>query len=135
MGEIARLLRYVRPYWGRLLASVFLMAIVGACHAMIAVLIGPVFDRVLNPQSAEAPVELFRVPGYGPFYLHFLLPDAIHNIWTMVAAAILVVFLAKGLCDFFGNYLVNYVGLGAVTDLRNRVYESVLRQSAAFFQR
>ena len=31
--------------------------------------------------------------------------------------AILVVFLTKGLCDFFGNYLVNYVGVSAVTDL------------------
>src|SRR6185295_18828450 len=94
------------------------------------------FDRVLNPQSADAPVQLFRIPGlHRAIYLHDLLPEAIHNIWTMVAVAILVVFLAKGLCDFFGNYLVNYVGLAAVTDLRNRVYSSVLGQSAAFFQR
>jgi subfamily B ATP-binding cassette protein MsbA len=136
MGNLGRLLSYVRPYWGRLVASVFLMAIVGVCHAMIALLIGPVFDRVLNPQSADAPVQLLRIPGFNrALYLHDLLPAAIHNIWTMVAVAILVVFLAKGLCDFFGNYLVNYVGLAAVTDLRNRVYASVLGQSAAFFQR
>src|SRR6266436_6526525 len=93
MGNLGRLLSYVRPYWGRLVASVVLMAIVGVCHAMIAVLIGPVFDRVLNPQSADAPVQLFRIPGLQrAIYLHDLLPEAIHNIWTMVAVAILVVF-------------------------------------------
>ncbi len=136
MTNLWRLLGYVRPYWLRLAASVVLMAVVGACHAMIALLIGPVFDRVLKPQSPEAPVELFRLPGLArAVYLEDLLPSAIHNVWTMVAIGIVVVFLAKGVCDFFGNYLVNYVGLAAVTDLRNQVYASVLRQSAGFFRR
>ncbi len=136
MAELWRILRYVRPYGARLAASVVLMAIVGICHAMVALLVGPVFDRVLKPASPEAPVELFRLPGAArALTLSDLLPAAIHNVWTMVAIAILTVFLTKGLCDFFGNYLVNYVGLAAVTDLRNRVYSSVLRQSAAFFQR
>ena len=35
----------------------------------------------------------------------------------MVAFGILVVFLLR-VCDYFGNYLINYVGLSAVTDLR-----------------
>ena len=48
------------------------------------------------------------------------MPAAIHNVWTMVAFAILAVFLIKGLCDYFGNYLVNYVGFSAVTDLRKK---------------
>ena len=136
MTEIRRLLGYVRPYWGRLAASVALMAIVGACHAMIPLLIRPIFDRVLNPATPDAPVELFRLPGLNyTLYLNDLLPGWIHNVWTMVAVSILVVFLAKGVCDFFGNYMVNYVGFAAVTDLRNQVYESVLRQSATFFKR
>jgi subfamily B ATP-binding cassette protein MsbA len=98
--------------------------------------VGPVFDRVLKPDSPEAPVELLRLPGFErALHLHELLPASIHNVWTMVAIAILAVFLVKGACDFLGNYLVNYVGLAAVTDLRNQVYASVLRQSTAFFQR
>jgi len=136
MSELRRLLGYVRPYWLRLGGSVVLMAIVGLCHAMLALLIGPVFDRVLRPDSPEAPVELFRFPGFDrALFLHDLLPASVHNVWTMVAIGILAVFLAKGLCDFFGNYLVNYVGLAAVTDLRNQVYSSVLCQSTTFFQR
>jgi subfamily B ATP-binding cassette protein MsbA len=46
-----------------------------------------------------------------------------------------VVFLIKGLCDFFGNYLVNFVGLAGVRDLRGDVYGVVLNQSPAFFQK
>ncbi len=136
MTNFWRLLHYTRPYWLRLLASVLLMAVVGTCHALIALLIGPVFDRVLKPDSPDTPVELFRLPGFThAIHLQDFVPAAIHNVWTMVALAILTVFLAKGLCDFFGNYLINYVGLAAVTDLRNKVYSSVLRQSTAFFQR
>jgi subfamily B ATP-binding cassette protein MsbA len=136
MRILLRLLCYTRPYWLRLAASVLLMAVVGICHAMIALLVGPVFDRVLKPDSPEAPVELIRLPGFErALYLHDLAPAAIHNVWTLVAIAILAVFSAKGVCDFFGNYLVNFVGLAAVTDLRNQVYASVLRQSTAFFRR
>ena len=38
----------------------------------------------------------------------------------MVAIAILFVFLTRGLCDYLGDYLTNFVGFSAVTDLRNR---------------
>jgi len=136
MTDLRRLLSYVRPYWPLLGVSVVLMAIVGLCHAMIPLLIRPIFDRVLNPASPETPVELFRFPGaqHG-VYLNSLLPSSIHNVWTMVAICIVGVFVTKGVCDFFGNYLVNYVGFAAVTDLRNQLYESILRQSTAFFKR
>jgi len=135
MSELLHLLRYARPYWRRLVLSVVLMAIVGACVGLIPVLMEPVFDRVLDPSSAEAPVRLHTIPILDvTIHLDDLIPDAIHNVWTMVAIGILAVFIIKGLCDFFGNYLVNYVGLATVRDLRGDVYETVLNQSPAFFQ-
>ena len=135
MKELLHLLGYVRPYAKRLLVSVGLMATVGLCHGLVALLIGPVFDRVLNPQSADAPVLLYRLPVVDwAVYLDDLVPAAIHNVWTMVAVGIVCVFLVKGLCDFFGNYMVNYVGLAGVRDLRSDVYRVVLNQSPAFFQ-
>jgi len=135
MKDLLRLLRFVRPYIVALLAAVLLMALVGGAHATIALLIGPVFDRVLNPSSHEAPVPLFTVPVTGKVvYLNTLLPSGIHNVWTMIAVAILAVFLIRGICDYFGNYLVNYVGLSAVTDLRQAAFDKVLRQGAEFFE-
>jgi subfamily B ATP-binding cassette protein MsbA len=135
MRELARLLRYSRPYVPHLVASVVLMACVGAAQALTALLIGPIFDRVLNPASADAPVLLFTVPILKHrVYLSSLMPASIHNVWTMVAVSIVAVFAVKGLCDYFANYLINYVGFSAVTDLRQDVFDRVLHQDAHFFE-
>ncbi len=135
MKEWLRLLRYARPYWILLVISVLLMACVGAAHASIALLIRPIIDRVLAPTTADAPVLLFTLPVFErPVYLDDLVPSAIHNVWTMVAFGIVTIFLVKGVCDYFGNYLVNYVGFSAVTDLRNTVFQKILKHSAAFFE-
>jgi len=135
MKDLVRLLRYAKPYTPHLLISVVLMACVGASQALTVLLIGPVFDRVLNPASADAPVALFTVPGWHyTVYLDQLMPSSIHNVWTMVAVGILVVFLVKGVCDYTANYLINYVGFSAVTDLRQEVFDHVLHQDAHFFE-
>src|SRR5579864_1144428 len=135
MSELWRLLAYARRYWFFLSLSVVLMAIVGAAHASIALLVGPIFDRVLKPASPDSPVQLFTIPLLDqPVYLDQFAPPGVHNIWTMVAFAILAVFLIKGLCDYFANYMVNYVGFSAVTDLRNTVFEKVLRHGSEFFE-
>ena len=134
-SELRRLLRYARPYSGYLLLSVFLMACVGAAQALTARLIVPVFDRVLNPQSADAPVKLFNIPGFNlDIYLDNFMPSSIHNVWTMVATGILAIFLIRGLFDYIANYLVNYVGFSAVTDLRQEVFDRVVHQDAHFFE-
>src|SRR5262245_40133253 len=134
MKDFRRLLPFVQPYWPPLILSVLLMAIAGAAHAAMAVLIGPIFDRVLDPKSADKPVELFRIPWSGqPVFLQQFFPESIHNVWTLVAISILVVFLLRGLCDYFGNYLVNWTGINAITDIRQTVYNKLLRHDAQFF--
>jgi subfamily B ATP-binding cassette protein MsbA len=135
MKEFRRLLSYVRPYFGTLLLSVILMAIVGAAQGLTAVLVGPVFDRVLQPDTPDSAVALFTIPGFHrTVFLQDFLPAQIHNVWSMVAIVILATFLTKGLCDYFGNYFINYVGFSAITDLRQTVFDRVLRQDAHFFE-
>ena len=135
MSELGRLLRFSRPYTPYLILSVLLMACVGAAQALTALLIGPIFDRVLNPASAEAPVLLATLPILRhKVYLSDLMPASIHNVWTMVAVGILAVFFLKGLCDYCANYLINYVGFSAVTDLRQTVFDRVVHQDAHFFE-
>jgi subfamily B ATP-binding cassette protein MsbA len=135
MKELVRLLRYVKPYLAPLFAAVFLMAGVGFAQALMALLIGPVFDRVLRPDTPDAPVILFTVPVLNrTLYLSSLVPSSFHNVWTMVGFGIVLVFMLKGLCEYFGNYLVNFVGLSAITDLRQRIFDKVLRQDAQFFE-
>src|SRR6202163_280646 len=135
MNELGRLLRFSRPYTPYLIFSVLLMACVGAAQALTALLIGPIFDRVLNPASADAPVLLATIPVLRQkIYLSELMPASIHNVWTMVAVGILAVFFVKGLCDYCANYLINYVGFSAVTDLRQTVFDRVVHQDAYFFE-
>ena len=136
MTDLFRLLRYARRYSFHLGISVVLMAIVGVTHGLVALLIGPIFDQVLNPAAGNTPVVLFTDPVFHhSVYLHQIVPEGMHKtIWTMVAFALIGAFLVKGVCDYLANYLVNYAGFSAVTDLRNTVFDKVLKQGAQFFE-
>jgi subfamily B ATP-binding cassette protein MsbA len=133
MSELFRLLRYARPYSPILGVSVVLMAIAGAAHAMIALLIRPVFDRVLDPASAEQPVLLIKTLGQ-EIYLQQLVPAGIHNVWTMVALGILTVFFIKGAAEYAGNYFVNVAGFSAITDLRRAIFNRLLGMESEFYE-
>ena len=131
---ITRLLRYVLPYWWPLLASVALMAMVGLLDAGRVLLIGPIFDRVLNPGSQGKTIQLFKLPGSERFLnLQQLVPSHFQNPWTVVAFALVAATVLKGIFDYVGTYLVNYAGFGMITDLRDDLYNAILRSSAAFF--
>ena len=43
--------------------------------------------------------------------------------------------MLKGVCDYAGTYLANYAGFGMITDLRDDLYEAILRRSVSFFQK
>src|SRR5271166_6259885 len=136
MRQLTRLIRYAAPYWWPVSASVLLMAAVGLLDAFRLLLIGPIFDRVLNPGSQSREMQLFTVPGSGhPIYLQQFVPSHFQNPWTVVAFALVAATVLKGICDYAGTYLVNYAGFGMITDLRNDLYDSILQRSAAFFQR
>ena len=131
---LTRLLRYVLPYWWPFLASVALMAMVGLLDAGRVLLIGPIFDQVLNPGSHEKTMPLFKLPGSERFLnLQQLVPSHFHNPWTMVAFALVAATVLKGIFDYAGTYLINYAGFGMITDLRDDLYNAILRSSAAFF--
>jgi len=131
---LARLLRYVLPYWWQFSASVVLMALVGLLDAGRLLLIGPIFGNVLKPDSHEKTIRLFKLPGSERFLnLQQLVPSHFHNPWTMVAFALVAATVLKGIFDYAGTYLVNYAGFGMITDLRDDLYNAILRSSAAFF--
>jgi subfamily B ATP-binding cassette protein MsbA len=136
MRRLIRLLWYVRPYWLQLIASVALFALVGLLEAFKLALFRPIFDRVLAPDMPGNSLALLKIPHtHYTIYLEQLVPSHFHNPWTKVAFALVASTFLKGIFDYVGTYLVNYAGFGLVTDLRNEIYGSVLRRSAAFFQK
>ena len=134
MRQLTRLIRYVIPFMLQLLPGVVLLASVGFLEAFRLILLKPVLDRVLNPSSGSENIVLFTWPESGqPVYLQRFVPTHFHNAWTIVAFALVASTVLKGIFDYTGTYLVNHAGFGMITNLRNDLYNSVLRRSAAFF--
>jgi subfamily B ATP-binding cassette protein MsbA len=136
LRRVWRLLLYVRPYAMYSLASVLLMAVVGAMSAFRLLLVKPIFDNVLSPDAPPGLVLVFRIPHTDHVVnLQRFLPSYFHNAWTVVAVALVGSAFLKSVCDYSGTYLVNRAGFGMITDLRNDLYNAVLRRSVGFFQK
>lgn len=134
--RLLRLLGYLRPYLGYALASVVLMAVVGAMAALRILLIKPILDNVLQANMQPAKILVFQVPHTSWIIdLQRFVPSHMHNAWTVVAFVLVLSAVLKGVCDYVGTYLVNYAGFGMITDLRNHLYQAVLQRSVPFFQR
>jgi ATP-binding cassette, subfamily B, bacterial MsbA len=126
----------MRPYMGETVLSVLLMAVVGAMQAFRVVLIKPIVDNVLSPLASPDKVLVFTIPHTAVHVdLQRWLPRHFHNAWVVVAMALVMSAVVKSVCDYTGTLLANRAGFGMITDLRNDLYESLLRRSAGFFQR
>jgi ATP-binding cassette, subfamily B, bacterial MsbA len=137
MRNFLRLLRYGLPYTLQWLPGVMLSALVGVLDAFRILLLQPIFDRVLTPAAPEGPIMLGLPQSKWHFDLRQVVPHFLHlhNAWDVVAFALVISTILKGLCDYLGNYLVNYSGFGMITDLRNHLYETTLRRSSSFFHK
>jgi subfamily B ATP-binding cassette protein MsbA len=137
MKNFMRLLRYGLPYWFQWLPGVLLLAMVGVLDTFRTLLFQPIFDQVLRPDAPEGPILLGLANSRWHFDLRLFIPHFMHqhNAWNVVAFALVVSTLAKGICDYLGTYLVNYAGFGLITDLRNHLYEATLRRSSSFFHK
>src|SRR5215469_7626944 len=136
MRRIWRLLRYMQPYTVYVVVSVLLMAVVGALAAFRILLIKPIVDNVLSAGDSSDKVVLFTIPHtHYRVDLRWFVPHHFHNAWTVVAVALVGSAIIKSICDYTGTLLANKAGFGMITDLRNDLYDSVLRRSTAFFQR
>ncbi len=102
-----RLFSFTRPYRGRLLVSWLATAGYAASGSLLVYLVKPIFDKAL-------------IAGV--------------QVWQL-SAAILALYVTKGLCSYFSTTLVADAGQHTVTDLRNGLYQHILKQSFAFLGR
>jgi subfamily B ATP-binding cassette protein MsbA len=140
MMRLWRLLYYARRYWLQALSAVVLAAGVGLMDAFRVLLIGPIFDNVLNPAAANRAKQTPLLGELGARWHvnirpELLVPHWIHNDWSVIAFAFVASTLLKGICDYTGTYLANYAGFGMITDMRDDLYEAILRRSVSFFQK
>jgi subfamily B ATP-binding cassette protein MsbA len=136
MKRILRLLGYMRPYTLYLLSSVLLMAVYALMAGFRVMLIKPIIDNVLSPTASPAKLLNFSIP-YTHLHINLqpFLPLKLQNAWAIVAIALVGSAILKSSCDYMGTLLANKAGFGMVTDIRNELYDAILRRSAAFFKR
>ena len=102
-----RLLRYVRPYKGKLVISTLAMIGVAAMTALSALIIKNVLDDV------------------------FIAGD--RRMLLLIPAAIIVIYIFKGIFRYVRTYVMSSAGLKMVQDIRNELYEHLHRLSMSFF--
>ena len=133
--QLRRLLIYVRPYVFRLIVGVILLAFVALAEGVVALLVAPAVDSVLNPSVAGRSIKLVTLPWNNyTVYLNNFFPQSIHNVGTIFAFTLLIVFFAKAVAEYLGITEIYYVGYAAVADLRNALFSKILRQPIGFFR-
>jgi subfamily B ATP-binding cassette protein MsbA len=133
--QLKRLLAYVKPYRWSMSVGVVLLAVSGVAEILIALMFRPIVDRVLNLNAPDSNVLLFTIPYGGPsLYLNHFFPPSIHNVWTVVSISLLIFFFAKSITEYGGSTIIQFVGHRAITDLRNTLYEKIIRLPMGFFQ-
>ena len=149
MYELKRLWRYFWRYR-------FLFAVALLCSVVVALttvaftsLVIPLYETVLTPavdgQSTAADAE--AVPGALPSKEHILslvrryIPvDEILQLgeeraFLEVPIFWILLFLFKGVFTYFSAYLMDYIGLRAIMDLRRDLYSKIIQQAVDFFSR
>jgi subfamily B ATP-binding cassette protein MsbA len=109
MKVFIRLIKYIKPYWWRVVIAAIAATCVGATDGGVAYLIGPVLKRIFTEKN--------------------------HIIFYLLPLGIFVLFLVRGLCRLTNDYFITTAGQLAVQDVRNEIYRRNLRLSLGFFHR
>jgi subfamily B ATP-binding cassette protein MsbA len=160
MNVLARLYRYLRRYKAWAFVAFGSMIIFAATQTMLMALIQPLFDEVLTPPAAKQAIVQRHDDSSKQRFIDAVLrrdkPEGrrgwlINSVdrtreavdhwwnaspaekWKKVLTVLLLVFVIRAFTSFFSEYAFQKVGLSTVRDLRNELYESIIRQSHRFF--
>ncbi|HEU4403563.1 MAG TPA: ABC transporter transmembrane domain-containing protein [Candidatus Polarisedimenticolia bacterium] len=148
MRDLLRLLRYVRPYAGRLAAAVACSILVSICYLGLLSLVQPIFDKVfaptaIGPAATAGKIQFLdqarRLIGAGGRTFEPLaafarrIDEGSGGTAILIGTLVVVLFVLKGVFTYLGEYLTRWTGLQAVRDLRTDLYARIQRQSLAFF--
>lgn len=109
ISSYRRLLSYLWPYWKALVVAVVCMVCVSGSNLIVPWIIKDIVDHVL----AEKNVEMLY--------------------W--IIAAILGIFLIRGITTFGNRFLMGYIGQRVVTDLRQRLFGHLQKLSISYYDK
>ena len=127
-----RLLQLVKPYWVKLVLAMVCMIFVSLLTASQALLVKPAMDGVFFKKEGIPPVVKNIIIQ---LHLGDLLLKKDMEMLLLLPIAIILLFLVKGAFDYGQAYLMNFVGLRVVADIRQRLYDHLQNLSLSFFTR
>ena len=104
---LKRLLSYLKPYWKRILFSIFCMVAIGALSALAAYLVKPALDDIFISKNKK---------------MLYLLP-----------IAIMLTYFFKGLFTYLQGYQTHYIAEKVLFNIRNQLFENILYLPVKYF--
>jgi len=109
MALYLRLLKFLKPYWTKLLFAMIFMSLVAATNGLTAFIVKPVLDKIFFEKNASM---LYLIP-FG----------------------VILLYLFKGVFEYLQAYLMGYVGQKVITDIRNLIFVCLQKQPLSFFDK
>jgi subfamily B ATP-binding cassette protein MsbA len=142
----AKLWELNRPYKGRFLLGIFFGVLNGVGQIVVLATVAFVLSVVFSSdQSGDLSKLAARVPAWVPewvraIFLHFKDWVAAHaagsNAVTFAVVSLIpLVMLLRGVVAYLNSYLMAWVAIRALCDLRVRLFEHLLRLPLSFFTR
>jgi subfamily B ATP-binding cassette protein MsbA len=131
MSLYRRILELVKPYRLKLAFAMICMVFVSLLTGAQAFLVKPALDGVFFNQSKEVPPIVKHI--ITQLHLEHLLLVKGMEMLRILPVAIILLFLLKGIFNYGQAYLMNYVGLKIIADLREKVYNHLQTLSLSFF--
>jgi subfamily B ATP-binding cassette protein MsbA len=126
MKDFRILLKNVRPYAGLFALAFILMTTVGLFEAARTALLKSIIDILSDgePTATTGLASRIDVSRY--------LPAGVNPL-PLIAGLLVSFTLVRGASEYLSNVLMWRIGVGAVVDLRQRLYDHILQQSSEFF--
>jgi len=132
MSLYRRVLELVKPYWLKLALAMLCMVFYSVLTAAQAFLVKPVLDGVFLKKEGIPPfiqnmIVQLHLDGF------FLKKDL--EMLRLLPFVIILLFSLKGIFNYGQSYLMNFVGLRIIADLREKLYNHLQTLSLSFFTR
>lgn len=132
MSLYRRLIDLVKPYWFKLGGAMVCMVFASVLTAAQAFLVKPALDGVfLKKEQIPPSVKNIIIQ----LHLDGLLLKEGMEMLLLIPITIILLFLFKGIFEYGQAYLMNYVGLRIVADMREKLYNHLQTLSLSFFTR
>lgn len=127
MNDFKRLLKYLSPHWKTFAIALIAMVFVAVFETAIAGLLVPILEQ-FTPNSVKGASTVFDLQKFIP-------KDSWQKQWIAISIMLILFTAGKAVAEYFSSYLMALIGQTAVLQLRQELYNHLLKQSANFFEK